>query len=79
MLIYYDIKIERAALGRTILNGMQRLQARLQDPGDSYLLPDEDPWQIDDKRTGTSQFKNCPSCYLLNVVFLVASISRRIR
>lgn len=54
MLIYYDLKIERAALGRTILNGMQRLRTRIKDHGDSYLLDDEDPWQIDDKRTGAS-------------------------
>ena len=54
MLIYYHIEIDRAALGRTILNGMQRLRNQIKDHGDSYLLDYEDPWQIDDKRTGMS-------------------------
>ena len=54
MLIYDGIKIDRIALGRTILNGMQRLRTQILTHGDSDLLDDDDPWQIDDKRTGTS-------------------------
>ena len=60
-LINYDLRIERPALGRTILNGLQRLQAHIAAHGDTYLLPDDDPWQVDDKRTGESPFLLCPS------------------
>lgn len=52
LLINYDMPIERAALGRTILNGQQRLRAHIFSKGDSYLDPEDDPWDIDDKRTG---------------------------
>lgn len=51
-LLNYNIPIERAALGRTILNGQQKLRNHISSKGDGFLDPDEDPWQIDDKRTG---------------------------
>lgn len=51
-LLNYDLPIDRRALGRTIQNGMQRLRSQIDDHGDGYLLPDDDPWEIDDKRTG---------------------------
>ena len=51
-LLNFDVRIERAALGRTLLNGLQLLRTLVAVKGDEYLEPDDDPWEIDDKLSG---------------------------
>ncbi|KAL8708911.1 MAG: hypothetical protein Q9220_006243 [cf. Caloplaca sp. 1 TL-2023] len=44
--------IERAALGRTILRSQQELRRMLTKERDRWLDVADDPYQVDDKRTG---------------------------
>ncbi|KAL8768296.1 MAG: hypothetical protein Q9209_005435 [Squamulea sp. 1 TL-2023] len=44
--------IERAAMGRTILTGQTKLRQRLRDQGNDWLMVEDEPYEIDDKRTG---------------------------
>ncbi|KAI4094555.1 MAG: hypothetical protein L6R37_007220 [Teloschistes peruensis] len=44
--------IDRAALGRTILTAQRSLRQYIQDNGDAYLDDADDPYEVDDRRTG---------------------------
>ncbi|KAL8850403.1 MAG: hypothetical protein Q9221_004635 [Calogaya cf. arnoldii] len=44
--------IERPALFRTIFNAQQALRRQLSKEGNRWLDIDDDPYQVDDKRTG---------------------------
>ncbi|KAL9040009.1 MAG: hypothetical protein Q9180_002185, partial [Flavoplaca navasiana] len=53
LLIVHELHpIERPALFRTIFNAQQALRRQLSKEGDRWLDPDDDPYQVDDKRTG---------------------------
>ncbi|KAL8727081.1 MAG: hypothetical protein Q9166_006268 [cf. Caloplaca sp. 2 TL-2023] len=52
MVIEPSHPIDRAAMGRTILTEQKKLRQRLDTQGDSWLAVQDDPYEIDDKRTG---------------------------
>lgn len=44
--------IHRSAMGRTILSTKQSLQQRLETSGNNWLDSKDDPYEVDDKRSG---------------------------
>ncbi|KAL8627792.1 hypothetical protein Q9189_006510 [Teloschistes chrysophthalmus] len=44
--------IDRPALGRTILTAQRSLRRHILDNGDDYLDDSDDPYEVDDRRTG---------------------------
>ncbi|KAL9028648.1 MAG: hypothetical protein Q9180_007133 [Flavoplaca navasiana] len=53
LLIVHELHpIERPALFRTIFNAQHALRRQLSTEGNRWLDPDDDPYQVDDKRTG---------------------------
>ncbi|KAL9586627.1 MAG: hypothetical protein Q9212_000762 [Teloschistes hypoglaucus] len=44
--------IDRASLGRTILTAQRSLRKYILDNGDAYLDDSDDPYEVDDRRTG---------------------------
>ncbi|KAL8893236.1 MAG: hypothetical protein Q9192_005468, partial [Flavoplaca navasiana] len=52
LIVHEQRPIERPALFRTIFNAQQALRRQLSKEGNRWLDPDDDPYQVDDKRTG---------------------------